>query len=220
MGRKVNPKAFRLGPLYTWDSRWFANSHDYKHYIIEDAKIRNILLKKLQIAGITKVEIERSINKIDIILHVVRPGMVIGRGGQGMEEIKKFVNQVITSHRKDTNQTEIKAAFKLEVKVEPVKDPYLSAYFLANQIAEQIAKRLPHKRVVHFALEKVMTAGAKGVKIILAGRIGGAEISRRETYKNGSIPLSTIREDVDFAAIPSLTKSGYVGVKVWICRKS
>ncbi len=220
MGRKVNPKAFRLGPLYTWDSRWFAEGNEYKHYVIEDAKIRKILLKKLQIAGITKVEIERSINKIDVILHVVRPGMVIGRGGQGMEEIKKFVNLIINSHRKDIKQLGKEAAFKLEVKVEPVKDPYLNAYFLANQIAEQIAKRLPHKRVVHFALEKVMTAGAKGVKIILAGRIGGAEISRRETYKNGSIPLSTIREDVDFAAIPSLTKSGYVGVKVWICRKS
>ncbi len=220
MGRKVNPKAFRLGPLYTWDSRWFADSHDYHNYVIEDAKIRKTLLKKLQIAGVTKVEIERSINKIDVILHVVRPGMVIGRGGQGMEEIKKYVNRIIILHRKDIRQLEKQAAFKLEVKVEPVKDPYLNAYFLANQIAEQIAKRLPHKRVVHFALEKVMTAGAKGVKIILAGRIGGAEISRRETYKNGSIPLSTIREDVDFAAIPSLTKSGYVGVKVWICRKS
>ena len=122
-------------------------------------------------------------------------------------------------HRKSLRQSGKQAAFKLEVKVEPVKDPYLNSYFLANQIAEQLAKRLPHKRVVNFALEKVMSAGAKGVKIILAGRIGGAEISRRETYKIGTIPLSTIREDVDFAAIPSLTKSGYVGVKVWICRK-
>lgn len=220
MGRKVNPKGFRLGPLYTWDSRWFANGRDYKQFVIEDAQIRKVLLAKLQPAGITKVEIERSINKINIVLHVVRPGMVIGRGGQGMEEVKKFIQKTIAFHRKNMRQQDKKTVFKMEVKVEPVKDPYLSAYFLANQVAEQLAKRLPHKRVVHFALEKVMSAGAKGVKIILAGRIGGAEISRRETYKIGTIPLSTIREEVDFAKVPSLTKSGYVGVKVWICRKS
>ncbi len=137
-----------------------------------------------------------------------------------MEEIKKFIQTIIAQHRKTLRKIGKQPVFKLEVKVEPVKDPYLNSYFLANQIAEQLAKRLPHKRVVNFALEKVMTAGAKGVKIILSGRIGGAEISRRETYKVGTIPLSTIREDVDFAAVPSLTKSGYVGVKVWICRKS
>ncbi len=220
MGHKVNPKSFRVGPLYGWDSRWFAGVNEYSRFVIEDAKIRKILLAKLQPAGITKVEIERSINKINIILNVVRPGMVIGRGGSGMEEIKKFIQKIIVVHQKRLKKTGKEAAFKLEVKVEPVKDPYLSSYFLANQIAEQLAKRLPHKRVVHFALEKVMSAGAKGVKIILAGRIGGAEISRRETYKIGSIPLSTIREDIDFAKVPSLTKSGYVGVKVWICRKS
>lgn len=220
MGQKVNPKGFRLGPLYTWDSRWFAQNQQYNQYIIEDAKIRKIILAKLQPAGITKVEIERSINKINIILNVVRPGMVIGRGGQGMEEIKKYIQRVIFAHRKGIKSKSKDAMMKLEVKVEPVKDPYLNAYFLANQIAEQLAKRLPHKRVVNFAKEKVMTAGAKGVKIILSGRIGGAEISRRETYKVGTIPLSTIREDVDFAKIPSLTKSGYIGVKVWICRKT
>lgn len=225
MGRKIHPIGYRLGPLYTWESRWYAGNREYKQFIIEDAKIRKVLLQKLQLSGVTKVEIERSINKINIVLNVVRPGMVIGRGGQGMEEIKKFVQQMIMKHRISSKQNGIpmqkgkQAAFKLEVKVEPVKDPYLNAYFLANQIAEQIARRLPHKRVVHFALEKVMTAGAKGVKIILSGRINGAEISRRETYKVGSIPLSTLREAVDFAAIPSLTKSGYVGVKVWICRK-
>lgn len=220
MGQKVNPKGFRLGPLYTWDSRWFAQNQQYNQYIIEDTKIRKILMSKLSQAGIVKVEIERSINKINVILNVVRPGMVIGRGGQGMEEIKKYVQQVIFAHRKSIKSKTKDSILKIEVKVEPVKDPYLNAYFLANQIAEQLAKRLPHKRVVNFAKEKVMSAGAKGVKIILSGRIGGAEISRRETYKVGSIPLSTIREEVDFAKVPSLTKSGYIGVKVWICRKS
>lgn len=217
MGHKINPKGFRIGPLYTWDSRWFAKKEDYKYFVGEDAKIRTDLLRKLAIAGVAKVEIERSINKINLILHVVRPGMIIGRGGKGMEEIKKYIENIIYQHRKSLKKIDKKSVLKLELRVEPVKEPYLNAYFVTTQIVEQLAKRLPHKRVVHFAMEKVMNSGAKGVKIMLAGRIAGAEISRRETYKIGTIPLSTIRERIDYAALPSLTKSGYIGVKVWIC---
>lgn len=219
MGHKINPKGFRIGPLYGWESRWFAGSSQYKTFVVEDSIIRKFLLKKLATAGVTKVEIERSINKINIILHVVRPGMVIGRGGQGLEELKKTVQKIIDRHRVSNKKGESTKNLKLELRVEPVKEPNLSAYFMATQIADQLAKRLPHKRVVGFALDKIMQAGAKGVKIMLAGRIAGAEISRRETYKRGSVPLSTIREDIDFAIMPSLTKSGYIGVKVWICRK-
>jgi len=219
VGHKINPKGFRIGPLYGWESRWFAGSSQYKTFVVEDSIIRKFLLKKLATAGVTKVEIERSINKINIILHVVRPGMVIGRGGQGLEELKKTVQKIIDRHRVSNKKGESTKNLKLELRVEPVKEPNLSAYFMATQIADQLAKRLPHKRVVGFALDKIMQAGAKGVKIMLAGRIAGAEISRRETYKRGSVPLSTIREDIDFAIMPSLTKSGYIGVKVWICRK-
>lgn len=219
MGQKVNPKGFRIGVIDTWSSRWFTSKAQYKEFVLEDTLVRKMLLTKLQPAGITQIEIERSINKINIILHVVRPGMVIGRGGQGMEDLKKIIQNFLLAHRKKRNPSEKKANFKLEIRVEPVKEPNLSAYFVATQIAEQLARRLPHKRVVGFAIEKVMNANAKGVKVILAGRIAGAEISRRETYKNGSIPLSTLREKVDFAALPSLTKSGYIGVKVWICKK-
>jgi len=218
MGHKINPKGFRLGPLYTWDSRWFAGSQDYRNFVLEDAKIRKLLLGKLQVAGIIKVEIERSINKINIILHVVRPGMVIGRGGHGLEDLKKFIEKIIFENRKKTGKINNKSTLKLDLRVEPVKNPYLAAYFVASQVVDQLVKRIPHKRVVNFAMDKVMSAGAKGVKIILSGRIGGAEISRRETYKIGTIPLSTIREEVDFASLPALTKSGYVGVKVWICK--
>jgi len=218
VGHKVNPKGFRLGPLYTWDSRWFVGNKDYKVFVLEDVKIRQSLLKKLQPAGVTKIERERSINKINIIINVVRPGMVIGRGGQGLEELKKFIQELIINHRKAEKIYDKKLNLKLDLKVEPVKNPNLSAYFIAIQIAEQLAKRMPHKRVVGYAVEKIMNAGAKGVKIMLAGRIAGAEISRRETFKRGSIPLSTIREDIDFVALPSLTKSGYIGVKVWICK--
>ncbi|KKR33655.1 MAG: 30S ribosomal protein S3 [Candidatus Gottesmanbacteria bacterium GW2011_GWA2_41_12] len=217
MGQKVNPKAFRLGVISTWSSRWFANSQNYKKFLLEDVKIRKALLLKLKPAGVAEIEIERSINKVDITLHVSRPGLVIGRGGQGMEEIKKFVENIIAVNDKKAKKDK-KSQFKLELKVEPVKEPNLNAYIVGNLIADQLARRLPHKRVVNSTIEKVMAAGAKGVKVMLSGRIAGAEISRREKYHQGSIPLSTIRENVDFAVVPSLTKSGFIGVKVWICR--
>ncbi len=214
MGQKVNPKNFRIGPLFTWDSRWFADSKNYKNLLLEDVKIRQALLSRLKSAGITQVEIERSINKIDITLHVARPGVVIGRGGQGMEDIKKFIQSIIAKVRVKGEKTQL----KLDIAVKPVKEPNLSSYFMASQIADQLSKRLPHKRVVKTAIDRVMSAGARGVKILLSGRIAGAEISRKEKYTMGTIPLSTIRENIDYAEIPSLTKSGYIGVKVWICK--
>ena len=218
MGHKINPKGFRIGTVFTWESRWFASNNNYKIFVYEDTIVRRTLLKRLYGAGIIKVEVERSINKMNIILHVVRPGMVIGRGGQGMEDLKKYIQGLILKHRKKHGTYDAKNALKLDLRVEPVKVPNLSSYFMATQIAEQLAKRLPAKRVVGFALDKIMSAGARGVKVILSGRIGGAEISRRETYKMGTIPLSTIREEIDFAIVPSLTKSGFIGVKVWICK--
>ena len=224
MGQKVNPRGFRmgvtntLGVTNTWDSRWFASDRDYKKFVLEDNLLRHALFEKCKPAGITRVEIERSINALNIILNVVRPGVVIGRGGAGMEELKKFVAKKIMEIRKIKNLNDKKNTVKIDLKVEPVKEPNLNAYFVASNIAEQLAKRLPHKRVVNFALEKIVNAGAKGAKIILSGRIAGAEIARRETYKTGSIPLSTLRENIDFVALPALTKSGYVGIKVWICK--
>ncbi|OGG15982.1 30S ribosomal protein S3 [Candidatus Gottesmanbacteria bacterium RIFCSPHIGHO2_02_FULL_39_14] len=218
MGHKVNPIGFRLGVIFTWDSRWFADKNQYKNFVLEDAFIREAVFNKVKIAGLTKIEIERSINTLNIILHVVRPGVVIGRGGQGLEELKKFIQQKIVEHRKKRNLLDKKNIVKLDLRVEPVKEPNLNAHFVATQIAEQLEKRLPHKRVVNFALEKMTNSGARGAKIILAGRIAGAEIARRETYKTGTIPLSTLRENIDFAKVAALTKSGYVGVKVWICK--
>lgn len=218
MGQKIHPMGFRLGVLNTWDSRWFASNRDYKKFVLEDSLLRLALFEKCKIAGLTKVEIERSINTINIILNVVRPGVVIGRGGAGMEDLKKFVAKKIMEIRKIKSLTDKKNVVKIDLRVEPVKEPNLNAFFVASNIAEQLAKRLPHKRVVNFALEKMMNSGAKGAKIILAGRIAGAEIARRETYKKGSIPLSTLRENIDYAQVPALTKSGYVGIKVWICK--
>ena len=178
---------------------------------------------KLKPAGLAKTEIERSINKVKIILHVSRPGMVIGRGGSGLEEIKKYVEQAIMKiarEKKLDKSVYDPTKTKVEVVVEPVKEPNLSAFLVATNIGDQMIKRMPHKRICNQTLERVMSAGAKGVKIKLAGRIAGAEIARREIYKIGSIPLSTIREDVDYAEVPALTKSGYVGIKVWISKFS
>jgi len=223
MGQKIHPYGFRLGPLYTWVSRWFADDSRYADLLIQDVLLREELTKRLKTAGLAQVEIERSINKIRIVLHVSRPGMVIGRGGTGLEDIKKFIAKTLLFAAKDKklgNDTYNPSKIKIEVTVEPVKEPNLSARIVATNIVDQLIRRMPHKRICMQTLERVTTAGAKGVKIKLAGRIAGAEISRRETYKAGSIPLSTIREEVDYAEIPALTKSGYIGVKVWIYKKN
>ncbi len=222
MGQKIHPYGFRLGPLYTWVSRWFAEDARYADFLIQDVLLREELMKRLKTAGLAQAEIERSINKVRVILHVSRPGMVIGRGGTGLEDIKKFVEKTLATIAKKKKLGKLAfdpAKMKVEIVVEPVKEPNLSAQIVASNIADQLIKRMPHKRICVQTLDRVMTAGANGVKIKLAGRIGGAEISRRETYKTGSIPLSTIREPVDYAEVPALTKSGYVGVKVWIYKK-
>lgn len=211
MGQKVNPFSFRLGPLFTWTSRWFASDKRYKELLLQDVKLRTQLESRLKHANLARVEIERSINRIDVTIYVSRPGVVIGRGGSGLEELKKFVQTLLQKKGKTTQ--------KVEIKIEPVKEPNLEARIVASTIAEQLAKRIPHKRVVMQAIERVMGSGAKGVRILLSGRIAGAEISRREKYQRGTVPLSTLREVVDYAQIPSLTKSGYIGVKVWICKK-
>lgn len=213
MGQKINPIGFRLGVNINWRSRWFADHKRYKKLLLEDVLLRDALSKKLKNAGLSHIEIERSINKVDIMVYVSRPGMVIGRGGTGLEDLKKFAIGVMKP-KKD------KAPVKVELKVEPVKEPNLDANIVASTISEQLIKRMPHRRAVKQAIERVMQSGAKGVQVVLAGRIAGAEISRREKYKQGTIPLSTLREDIDYASVPALTKSGYVGVKVWICKKS
>lgn len=225
MGQKINPKGFRVGTVFNWGSKWFATSKHYKELVYQDAILREQLMDKLKPAGLSNVIIERSINKIKIILFVSRPGVVIGRGGSGLEDLKKNIERFLGKQKQSVNPYEITgkgevAKLKVELSVEPVKEPNLNAFLVAQNIADQIVRRMPPKRVCGQALERVMGAGAKGAKILLSGRIGGAEIARREKYGAGSVPLSTIREEVDFAIVPALTKSGYIGVKVWICRKS
>lgn len=219
MGQKIHPKGFRIGTVFNWTSRWYANNRDYKHLLLADVTLRKELFIKLKSAGIASVEIERSINKVKVTVHVSRPGVVIGRGGSGLEILKKFVEKFLANTMK--MQSDGKShGVKVDIGVEPVKEPNLNAFLVGTTIADQLIRRMPHKRVCNQTLDRVLSAGAKGVRIILSGRINGAEIARRERYQSGTVPLSTIREDIDFAAVPALTKSGYIGVKVWICRKS
>lgn len=212
MGQKVNPKGLRLGVIYNWNSRWFfSNKRAYREALTSDVAIRETLMRKLSFAAITQVDIERAINRVTLIIYSVKPGMIIGRGGKGLEDVKKYIAKYLKTDGKSKE-------FKLDIKIEPVKKPYLSAYYVAQTVAEKIIKGFPHRSVVHNSMNRVMEAGGRGVKIQLGGRIAGAEISRREKYFQGTIPTSTIREDVDFARFPALTRSGYVGVKVWLCR--
>ncbi len=210
MGKKVNPFGFRLGTLYSWKSRWFANQHDYKDLLLQDLELRKFVMAKLKNAGIIKVDIERSIKKIKIFVHVSRPGVVIGKGGSGMEALKKEIMKKLRIKENDPK------AIKLDVKVEEVKNPNAHAHSIAQRLSDQLIGRYPHRRAVNQAIDNAMDAGVKGVKIQLAGRIGGAEIARVEKYGKGTVPSQTIRADIDYAEMPALTKSGYVGIKVWV----
>lgn len=208
MGQKVNPLGFRLGYLYSWNSRWFATRRDlYAKQLLEDQRLREYLQEQLRAAGVSKVEIERSFDKRTIIVHVARPGVAIGRGGSGIEKLREN----LLAHFKITDPG------KLEIKFEEIKSPDLDAHLVATNIVEQLARRMPFRRVMFQSIERVKRAGAKGVRISLSGRLGGNEHARRESLREGSLPLNTIRADIDFATVHAkIPKSGIVGVKVWI----
>lgn len=204
MGQKANPYGMRLGKLYPWKSRWFVDDKSYKKFLLKDVQIRRFLMKKLRTAGIFKVDIERFPKSIKIILYVSRPGVVIGRGGANIEALKKLIAQKLA------------LGMKIELEIEEIKNPDLNAQLILENIINQLERRIPHRRVVNQTIERVMNAGAQGIKVVLSGRIAGAEIGRTEKYSRGRLPLNTLRADIDYAQRPALTKSGYIGVKVWV----
>ena len=210
MGQKVNPISFRLGILYKASSTWFASKKDYQGLVLADIKIKQFIFKRLALAGIVSVEIERSINIIKVIINAGRPGVIIGRGGSSLEILKKELETYLARPLAQI------ASLKFQLEVKEVKNPDLSAKLVGERIAEQLIKRYPHRRAISQAQERVMSAGAKGVKIQVSGRVGGAEIGRSEKYPMGTIPTQTLRSDIDYAKVPALTRSGYVGIKVWI----
>lgn len=213
MGQKVNPVGFRINVNREWKSRWFATGEEYKKLLLEDIKLRKALEERLSLAGIHEVEIERLPKSITVRLFVSRPGVVIGRGGSGIEETKKFIFKTLGFRENDHK------APKIDIPVEEVKNPELSAKLVADRIVSELERRIPARRVVTKTMDRVMAAGAKGVKVVLGGRIGGAEISRREKYHKGSVPTQSLRSEIDFAQTQALLRSGYVGVKVWIHRE-
>lgn len=204
MGRKVQPLGFRLGISKDWRSHWYAEGR-YKDQVLQDYKIRELIQKKVGSAGIERIEINRLIARLSVTIYVSRPGMVIGRGGQNVEELKKELSRL--------------TGFKVELNVEEVKQPELSAKIVAENIARQIERRLPVRRVIAKTADRVMERGAKGVKIVAAGRIGATNIARAEKATRGSVPLQTLRADIDFARETAHTGSkGSIGIKVWIYR--
>jgi small subunit ribosomal protein S3 len=214
MGQKVNPIGIRTGFYLPWKSRWFGDARTFKDFLVEDIKIRTGLMEKLKLAGITTVEIERMAKSMVVIITVSRPGVVIGRGGTGIEDVKKFIVETMNIVRKKKVKD-----VKIDIRINEVKNPELSAHLVAGRIAGELERRIPHRRAVQKAIERVMASGALGIKVVLGGRINGAEISRVEKYHQGSVPSQTLRENIDYSQVPASLKRGYVGVKVWIHKK-
>ncbi len=209
MGQKIHPYLFRLGSQFTWKSRWFATGSEYRRLLMQDVELRKFLEEKLRPAGLVDVDIERSIKQILIRIYVSRPGVVIGRGGVGIMELRKQIESLLKVTPKDTS-------LHIELSVEEVKVPEFSSKLMALRIADQIARRIPHQRVIRKVMDQVMASGALGIKVVISGRIRGAEIGRTEMFSSGSVPRQTIRADIDFTRYPIYTQSGYVGIKVWI----
>lgn len=212
MGQKVHPIGFRTGEFIDWKARWFAPNNKFKDNLLSDILLRRALFSRLKTAGVTEVIIERLPKAMSIKVFVTRPGMVIGRGGSGIEDLKQFIKKILGGAKDPDN-------IKLDVSVEEVGEPELSAYLVAGRIASELERRLPARRVVMRAIERVMGSNALGIKVLLAGRIGGAEIARKQRFRVGSVPSQTLRANIDYASVPALLKRGYVGIKVWIHKK-
>ncbi|MCK5758367.1 MAG: 30S ribosomal protein S3 [Clostridiales bacterium] len=202
MGQKVNPHGLRVGIIKDWDTKWYANKRDFGNWLVEDDKVRKYIKKKLYIAGIARIEIERAASKIKLNIHAAKPGLIIGKGGAGIEQLRKEV-EALTGKSVLVNITEI-------------KDIDACAQLVAENIAQQLEKRISFRRAMKQAMSRAMKAGAKGIKTMCAGRLGGAEIARTEHYHEGTIPLQTLRADIDYGFAEANTTYGKIGVKTWI----
>lgn len=202
MGQKVHPYGFRVGYIFDWKSRWFVNKQEFPKLLLEDVKIRKFVKKSLSQAAVSKIEIERASNKLRIIIYSARPGIIIGHRGAEIDKLKEELQSVTTR--------------ELEIDIKEIKNPNIDAQLIAENITFQIEKRIPHKRAMKKAIQAAIDSGALGVKIICGGRLGGAEIARRESYRVGKIPSQTLRADVDYGFAEALTTYGLIGVKVWV----
>ena len=202
MGQKVHPTGFRTGITEPWKSRWYASKKDFKDLLLEDVKVRKFLKTKYRAAAIPKVEIERTRDEVKVILHCARPGVIIGRKGQEVDRLQEELQQLLGR--------------RVNLKVEEVSRPEIQAQLIAEDIADQLTKRAAFRRTLKRALDTTMDAGARGVKIQLAGRLGGAEMSRCEKAIAGSMPLSTLRAKIDYGFCEAPTAQGNIGIQVWV----
>jgi small subunit ribosomal protein S3 len=202
MGHKVHPYGFRVGYIYDWKSRWFAKKDTFPKLLLEDIKIKKFIKKALSTAAVSKVEVERASDKIRVIIFTARPGIIIGRRGSEIEKLKEEVQSI--------------AGKEVQIDIKEIKNANCDAQLVCENIAFQIEKRIPHKRAMKKAIQNALDSGAKGVKIICAGRLGGGEIARTESYRVGSVPSQTLRAEIDYGFSEALTTYGLIGVKTWI----
>ena len=204
MGQKVHPHGIRVGVIKDWDSRWFAKKRDFGDTLVEDYNLRKTLKKQLAAAGVPKIEIERDASKVRVHIHCAKPGMVIGKGGSEIEKLRL--------------QCEAMLKKPVVINIVEVKTPDLNAQLVSENIAQQLEKRISFRRAMKQSIGRAMRMGAKGIKVQVSGRLGGAEIARSETYHDGTIPLQTLRADIDYGFAEAATTYGCIGVKVWIYR--
>ncbi len=201
MGQKVNPHGLRVGIIKDWDTKWYAEK-DFANYLVEDVNIRKFIKNKLYAAGVSKIAIERTTDRVKVSVHTAKPGIVIGKNGQAIEELKNEV-QKLTNH-------------KVAINIEEIKRPELDAQLVAENIAQQLENRVTFRRAMKQAMGRTMKFGAKGIKTSVSGRLGGADMARTETYHEGTIPLQTLRANIDYGFAEATTTYGKTGVKVWI----
>ncbi|MDR2362212.1 MAG: 30S ribosomal protein S3 [Prevotellaceae bacterium] len=202
MGQKTNPISNRLGIIRGWDSNWYGGT-DYAGKILEDSKIRQYLNARLAKASLSKIVIERTLKLITVTIHTARPGIIIGKGGQEVDKLKEELKKI-------TNK-------EIQINIYEVKRPEIDAAIVANSIARQVEGRVSYRRAIRMAMASTMRVGAEGIKVLISGRLGGAEMARREMLKEGRTPLHTFRADIDYALAEAHTKVGVLGIKVWIC---
>lgn len=202
MGQKVNPHGLRIGIIKDWDTKWYANDKAYGDLLVEDVKLRKHIKKKLYLSGVSRIEIERAANKIKVNINTAKPGLVIGKGGAGIEELRRELEKMTQKN--------------VLINITEIKNPEMDAQLVAENIASQLEKRISFRRAMKQAMSRTMKLGAKGIKTAVAGRLGGAEIARTEHYHEGTIPLQTLRADINYGFAEADTTYGKIGVKVWI----
>lgn len=204
MGQKVSPVGLRIGIIRDWESKWYAGK-DFADLLLEDVKIREFLKNKLKDAGVSHIEIERAANRVNVTIHTAKPGMVIGKGGAEVDNIRAQLTK-LTGNK------------KVHININEIKNPELDAVLVAESIAQQLERRISFRRAMKQSIQRTMRAGAKGIKTAVSGRLGGAEIARSEGYSEGTVPLHTLRADIDYGTAEAHTTYGRIGVKVWIYR--